>query len=149
MRYGWNKDGLRPVAALLLRCAVGLVFLYHGYPKLTHTQDWTRVFVHMGFPGYFAYVAGALEVVGGALLVLGLATRASALLLAGEMAVALFRVDVPSGSLAQVDNYQLSLLLMVSTFALTAFGPGALSTDGVLRRITAHAEQWHFTRPRR
>jgi uncharacterized membrane protein YphA (DoxX/SURF4 family) len=39
----------------------------------------------MGFPSYFAYISGILDVFGGALLGLGLFTRGAALLLAIEM----------------------------------------------------------------
>src|ERR1700740_451286 len=85
-------DNLRPLALLLLRLALGVIFLYHGYPKLSYSQRWVENFAHMGFPGYFAYIAGVLEVFCGALLIIGLFTRIAALLLAIEMATALVKV---------------------------------------------------------
>lgn len=119
----------QPVALLFLRWGAGIVFLYHGYPKLAHAEQWTHAFVQMGFPSWFAYIAGFLETVGGVLLVFGLATRVSALLLAAEMAVAVLRVDLPSGSILQVDNYQLSLLLAAGALVLASLGPGEISLD--------------------
>ncbi len=146
MLHKWNPDRLQPVAALFMRVVVGLVFLSHGYPKLAHSEEWARAFAHMGFPGYFAYLAGTIEICGGALLLMGLATRPDSLLLAGEMLVALLRVDLPSGSVTQVDNYQLSLLLAVSAFVLAAFGPGPLSIDRIMLRTFGRADRTCCTR---
>ncbi|MFZ0640707.1 MAG: DoxX family protein, partial [Candidatus Acidiferrales bacterium] len=83
----------------------------------------------MGFPSYFAYVAGIVEFFGGWLLILGLFTRIAALLLAGEMAVAIVRVHLPQGGLMAVSNYQFPLALAVGAFALVAVGAGAISLD--------------------
>jgi len=124
-----NLERLHAVALLFMRCVVGIVFLYHGYPKLAHPQVWTHAFLQMGFPSYFAYISGILEAVGGMLLIFGLATRVSGALLAVEMAVAVLKVDMPSGSLWQVNNYELSLLLTASAFILASLGSGDFSLD--------------------
>lgn len=120
------------IALLLLRWATAIVFLFHGYPKLAHAQQWSKAFVQMGFPSYFAYISGLLETIGAAFLIVGLAIRVSAALLAVEMAIAFLKVDLPFGPIGQVDNYQLSLLLVVCTFTLASFGPGKLSLDHVI-----------------
>jgi putative oxidoreductase len=120
---------LESVAGLVLRCGVGLVFLGHGLPKLQHPQQWTQAFMHMGFPGVFAYVAGIFEAFGGALLVLGLGTRFAAALLALEMLIAFALVDLRSGPVWQIGNYDLSLVLAVASFAIAVSGAGAFSLD--------------------
>lgn len=76
-----SLEKLKPISLLLLRVALGVIFIFHGLPKLTHTQQWVQDFGHMGFPGYFAYIAGIFEVFGGAMLILGLFTRIAGLLL--------------------------------------------------------------------
>jgi putative oxidoreductase len=129
-------EKLLPLALLLLRLALGIVFAYHGLPKLRDPQDWTQSFVHMGFPGYFAYIAGAVETLGGLLLAIGLCTRLAGLLLAGEMTIALLRVDLP-GSLLKVRNYELSMLLAAASFVLVVTGAGSLSLDRALFRSKA------------
>ena len=51
---------------LLLRCGLGLVFIYHGYPKLIgNTERFVESFQAIGLPGYFVYVAGVIESFGG------------------------------------------------------------------------------------
>lgn len=122
-------EKLKPLALLLLRLGLGLIFIYHGFPKLTHIHQTVSEFPHMGFPSYFAYIAGILEFFGGWLLILGLFTRVTALLLAGEMAIAILRVHLPQGGVMAVSNYQFPLALAVGAFALVAVGAGAISID--------------------
>jgi putative oxidoreductase len=123
-------EKLKPLALLLLRLGLGVIFLYHGYPKLfTHAHQTMEEFPRMGFPSYFALVAGVIEFFGGCLLVLGLFTRIAALLLAGEMTIAILRVHLPQGGVMAVSNYQFPLALAVGAFALVALGSGAISFD--------------------
>jgi putative oxidoreductase len=123
-------EKLKPLALLLLRLGLGLIFIYHGYPKLfTHLHETVLEFPRMGFPAYFAYVAGVVEFFGGWLLILGLFTRIAALLLAGEMAIAILRVHLPHGGIMAVSNYQFPLALAVGSFALVAVGAGVISFD--------------------
>jgi putative oxidoreductase len=126
--HGLEK--LRPLALLLLRLGLGIILVYHGYPKLfTHTHDTVQAFEHMGFPAYFAYIAGVVEFFGGCLLILGLFTRIAGLLVAGEMAVALVKVHGLFSNPAKVDNYQFPLAVAVGAFALAALGAGLISID--------------------
>jgi len=128
-------EKLKPLALLLLRLGVAAVFCYHGYQKLfAEPQRYVAAFPHMGFPGYFAHIAGVLEFFGGILLVAGLFTRVSALLLAGEMAVAIWKVHLPQGGLLAVPNFELPLVLAVASFALVAMGAGPISLDFALSR---------------
>src|SRR5712664_4951081 len=93
-------NSLQPVGLLALRLALGIIFFSHGYPKLAHQGAGMHgFFVQHGLPGNFVYIAGVLEVLGGLLLVLGLFTRGAALLLAIEMAVAIWKVHSSGGYL--------------------------------------------------
>ena len=45
-----SLEKLKPLALLLLRLGLGIILVYHGYPKLfTHTHDAMQGFEHMGF----------------------------------------------------------------------------------------------------
>jgi putative oxidoreductase len=123
-------EKLRPLTLLLLRFALGAIFLYHGYPKLfTHTRDTIQFFRHAGLPAFSVYVVGILEFFGGILLIAGLFTRITGLLLAGEMAVALWKVHGLFSKPMQVHNYEFPLTVAVAAFALATFGAGPLSLD--------------------
>ena len=124
-------EKLRPLTLLLLRVGVGVVFMANGYPKfwgrrLEHIDE----FVHVAhLPAYFVYIAGALELGGGGLLVLGLFTRFFGLLLAGEMAVALWKDEKIFQHPLNIETYGLALVLGVAAFALATFGAGSISLD--------------------
>lgn len=125
-------EKLKPVAQLALRLALALIFIFHGYPKLfTARAQAYAAFPGMGFPWYFALIAGLLEFFGGCLLVVGLFTRLTALLFTVEMAVAIWWVHLGGGVLA-VRNYQLPLILCVASFTLLVIGGGPVSLDRLL-----------------
>ncbi len=124
-------EKLEPLALLLLRWAVGITFICHGYPKLAHTPEWTQAFIHMGFPSYFAYIAGVVETFGGLLLILGLFTRIAGFFLAGEMLVAFLRVDLPHVSMG---NSQLSMVLAAAAFTFLVIGAGTIALDHAIFR---------------
>lgn len=133
-----HLEKLKPLALLLLRLGLGLIFIYHGFPKLfTHTREFLQGFPRMGFPSYFVYIAGVVEFFGGCLLVLGLFTRIAALLLAGEMAIAIWRVHLPQGGVMAVSNYQFPLALAAAAFALATIGAGAISLDRAIFKTKA------------
>ena len=123
---------MQPVALLVLRIVLGIIFLYHGYPKLAHTHgNLQGVFIEHGMPGYFVYLAGILETFGGGLFLLGLFTRPAALLLSIEMCVAIWKVHSVHGYFA-VHEYEFPLVLAAACFALATVGAGAISLDQVL-----------------
>ncbi len=100
---------LRPLGLLLVRLVLGAVFVAHGYPKLFQpTEQMFQFFGNIGFPPWTVYLAGAVEFLGGLLLVLGLYTRVAAFFLSGQMAVAFLRVHYP-GTLAK-GYFALSLI---------------------------------------
>ena len=119
-------------ALLALRLVAGAIFMAHGYPKLF--GDTARVvagFQNMGFPGFFAYIAGIFEFFGGILLIAGLFTRIAGLLLAGEMAVAVLKVHLTKG-LTGPGGYEFPLTLAAVCFTLMVLGAGTVSLDRIL-----------------
>ena len=122
-------NALQPLGLFLLRVALGIIFVYHGYPKIAHAGGQMQgFFVQHGLPGYFVYVAGVLEVFGGGLLLLGLFTRPAALLLAVEMGVAIWKVH-SGGGIYAVHNYEFPLTVGAACLALATIGAGMLSID--------------------
>lgn len=122
-------SGLQPLGLLVLRWALALIFIYHGYPKLVHTvPEMREFFVQHGLPGYFVGLAGILECFGALLLFLGLFTRPMALLLAMEMGVAIWKVHSAHGPLA-VRDYEFPLAVGAACLALATVGAGLLSMD--------------------
>ena len=122
----------QPLGLLVLRITLGLIFLTHGYPKLTRsTAAMQGMFVQHGLPAQLVYVAGVLETFGGVLLILGLFARPAALLLAVEMGVAIVKVHSVHGIMA-LHEYEFPLALGAACLALATVGAGALSADRLL-----------------
>jgi len=130
----YRMEKLRPVALLLLRVGLGAIFIYYGYPKFFgRTQEHLEEMVNVNhLPAYFVYVAGVLGLGGGALLVGGLFTQITGLLLAGGMAVAMWKGEHFFLQPLAVDQYGLALALSVGSFALATFGAGVISIDHLL-----------------
>jgi putative oxidoreductase len=122
-------DKLKPLGLLVLRVALGASFLFHGYPKLSDPAHALKAFPGYGFPSYFAYISGVLEVFGGGLLIAGLFTRGVALLLAVEIGLVLGRTILPSVGVYAFGRYETPLLLGAMALALVTTGAGLISID--------------------
>ena len=100
-----NKD----YAALPLRLVLGPIFLIHGYMKLFGGIEGTAAFfANLGIPlaGFFAYIVGMVEFVGGILLILGVIVKISSLVLLIDMVIATLLVHLPKGFLISNDFYK-------------------------------------------
>jgi putative oxidoreductase len=74
-------------------------------------------------------VAGALELVGGFLLVIGLFTRPAAFVLSGLMAVAYFMAHAPAGFWPILNQGELAIMYCFVFLYLAAAGGGEWSVD--------------------
>ncbi len=122
-------EKLKPLGLLVLRVALGASFIFHGYPKLSDPAHALKAFPAYGFPSYFAYISGILEVFGGGLLIAGLFTRGVALLLTLEVGLVLSRTIIPSVGIYAFGRYEMPLLLGAMGLALVTTGAGAISID--------------------
>jgi len=117
------------VGLLWLRVLMGCGIAYHGYTKIFGggMEGFSNMIGQMGFPFpvAFAWMAALAEFAGGILIVIGLATRMSALFVFITMLVAVF---VAHGG----DPYarkELALAYLVMTGALISTGAGKFSLD--------------------
>jgi putative oxidoreductase len=78
-----SRSDLVPYGALLLRLALGALFLAHGLLKLlVHKPAGTAAYFRsLGLPGFVGYLTMAAELSGGTLLILGIGTSLIALAL--------------------------------------------------------------------
>lgn len=122
----------RPTALAGLRIITGLMFMQHGTQKIFSFPAEARgPFQLMSQMG----IGGVLELVGGALIVIGLFTRPVAFLMSGMMAVAYFQFHaIPGGLFPMVNGGELAALYCWVFLYLVFSGPGALSVDGILSR---------------
>ena len=126
---------LQPWAVCLLRLVLGIAMTSHGYQKLMpssfHTAHplagadrFAQYIVSLGLPRWLGYVSVATESLGGILLILGLLTRFAALMVAGNMAVAIALVTLHKGYPGS--EYALALLAMALLLVTTGSGSFAI-----------------------
>ena len=129
-----------PTAALLLRLALGVMFLAHGLvlKVLTYGMAGTAAFfVHVGLPGWLAYATAAGEIAGGVLLILGVQARWVALALAPVLLGALIWVHAANGWVFTAPNggweYPAYLFVLCLAQALLGDGPWAAMPSALPR----------------
>lgn len=125
-------------AALLLRVGVGVIGIYHGAQKLFGAFNGSGI---EGFAGYLAsmgvplptlnaYAAGSVEFFGGLLILLGLATRLTAIPFAFTFVVAVWATS-GNGFDARNGGFEFPLLILLTSLVLIATGPGRWSLDAI------------------
>ena len=124
-------ESFAPYALALLRIVAAYLFIQHGTAKLfgvphVAALDGVQVMSLFGF-------AAILELVGGALLLIGLWVRPVALLLSGEMAVAYFIAHASHGHvlLPTLNEGEAAVLYCFVFLLLSVAGAGAWSLDSM------------------
>jgi putative oxidoreductase len=121
-----------PRALSVLRIITGLLIIQHGMAKI------------IGFPAFPAYAnvqplsligaAGFIELIGGALLILGLWTQPAAFILCGEMAFAYFMSHFPKGFHPLINGGTLAALYCFTFLYLSTAGAGPWSLDASMKK---------------
>jgi len=109
----------------VVRIVVGLLFLEHGLMKI------------VGFPAPMGHgslppmimAAGIIELLGGALLILGLFSRIAAFVCSGEMAFAYFIAHFPRGIYPAMNGGEDAILFCFIFLYLAAAGPGSFAIN--------------------
>jgi putative oxidoreductase len=122
-----------PRVLSILRIMAALLLLQHGLSKFFgFPVPWPA---GGGAPAMFSlyWFAGIIEIVGGALLALGLFSRPVAFILAGELAFAYFIGHAPQGFYPQANRGEGAVLFCFIFFYLSFAGPGPWSLDAMIR----------------
>ncbi|TLS47253.1 DoxX family protein [Streptomyces montanus] len=133
-------NSAQPYAIGLFRIVIGLLFTCHGAVSLFGVlggMDGKGATVETGaWPNWYAAV---IELVGGALVLLGLGTRFAAFIASGAMAYAYFKVHQPQGLWPIENQGEGAAMYCWSMFLLVFTGSGALGVDQLFSRRTSSA----------
>jgi putative oxidoreductase len=121
-----------PRALSVLRIIMGLMIIQHGMAKI------------LGFPAVASFanlspfsligVAGLIELIGGALLIVGLLTRPVAFIISGEMAIAYFMAHAPKDFYPLINGGTLAIMFCFTCLFLSTAGAGPWSVDAAMKR---------------
>ena len=113
---------------LILRAGFGILFMFHGYPKLAGgPETWRKYGEAMEnfgitfYPEFWGFMAGAVEFFGGLFLVIGIFHKSISLLLLFVMIVALMKKITGDASFPGLAH---PLKAAVVFIALLFTGPG-------------------------
>lgn len=124
--------GWTPQVLSLFRIVTGLCFLQHGTQKILGLPAGSKP------PGIdlstLAGWSGPIELVGGALIVLGLFTRPTAFVLSGFMAIAYWMVHAPQGPYPINNGGELAVIYSFAFLYLVFAGGGPISVDRMIGR---------------
>lgn len=127
----WGITVVRVMAGIIIFSASIEKFNAGGFPT------WTKAMAGFGFPvpEFWGVFIPLLEMIGGALLILGLGARWAAIFLAVEFfgtgLVIKTHRDPPLGGW---DSMRIDLMLLATLVAVTLVGPGALALENLLLR---------------
>jgi putative oxidoreductase len=120
------------LVSLILRIALGTVFIAHGSQKVfgmfggPGIDGFAKMLTGLGFkPALFwAYVGAYVELLGGLALITGLSTRISALLLLIFIIVATLKVHLAKGFFMSNGGFEYNFLIALACIALIILGTG-------------------------
>ncbi|HEY6185749.1 MAG TPA: DoxX family protein [Terriglobales bacterium] len=128
-------------AAALIRLMVGAVFFSEGaqkflFPDALGVGRFTKIGIPA--PHFFAPFVGSVEIVCGALLILGLLTRLAAIPLLINISVAILTTKIPmlsqSGLWATLHEARTDYCMLLGLLFLLVAGSGAFSLDNLILR---------------
>ena len=108
----------------LMRIVFGFLFIFHGLQKIFGLFG-GRTAELLSLRG----LAGAIEIVGGALIMVGLYTRPAAFIASGHMAAAYFMSHQPAGFWPIQNRGELAALYCFAFLYIASRGKGAWGLD--------------------
>jgi putative oxidoreductase len=104
----------------------GLLLAFHGSQKLLGWPVPAE-----GLPAFVVYIAGPIELIGGALVMVGLMTRWAAFVCSGLMAAAYWMAHAPAALYPMLNGGELAIMFCFAFLYIASQGPGILSLDAM------------------
>ncbi len=127
MNFAIFPPAWTPYFQAILRIMTGLLVLEHGTGKLLNFPVIPGIEQMM--PHGLLLFTGGVELIGGALIVVGFLTRPAAFILSGFMAVAYFMAHFPQGFFPVNNHGELAVLYCFVFLYVAAAGPSVWAVD--------------------
>ncbi len=140
--------GIQGITLLLLRVGVGILFWLHGYPKITHLQQWSS---GVKMPIALCFLSALSMLLGGVCLVMGFLTPLASIAILGSMVFAMVleiaqglpfvardpylipdgQYEGPKGK-GEPPSWEKAFMYCLMLIAIAVLGPGAFSLDAAI-----------------
>lgn len=127
----WGVDK-RDIAIGLVRVAVALVFIYHGWAKISGMEGTLGFFSMLGIPAWLTYIVAYLEFFGGIALLFGMFVEYIAPLFAIIMLVAIYLVHWSKGFNNMNGGYEFPFVLLLASIGLSLAGSRCFIIDKIM-----------------
>lgn len=149
-RLGKWGDAHHPKWLDFVRIALGLILLLKGVQFINNLQPLTDLMAKSKFigslsVGIMAHVVVFANILGGAMILFGLLTRATCVVLIPIVAGAVFLVNLPAGSVQTNSELWLSVIILLLLVLFAIEGSGKLSFDEWMRTHSderPHKHKW-------
>jgi len=113
----------------LIRLALGIVFIAHGWSKFGNMDQTIGFFGSLGLPSVVAYLVAIVELLGGIAMIVGFYTTTFGFLLSIVMVGAIFLVKIGKMDAGLIGGYELELTLLAASLAVALVGAGKFSVS--------------------
>ncbi|MBL1178268.1 DoxX family protein [Pantanalinema sp. GBBB05] len=140
--------GIAGLVLLLFRAGTGVLFMLHGYPKLTHLRTWANA---LKLPVFLCFLSAFSMIAGGVCLVLGLLTPLASIAILGSMLFAMVleisqglpfvardpylipegQYEGPKGK-GEPPSWEKAFMYCLMLMTIAVLGPGLFSLDAAL-----------------
>lgn len=146
--YFGFPSGIQGATLLLLRVGVGVLFCLHGYPKITHLQQWSG---SLKMPIPLCFLSALSMLLGGVCLAIGFLTPLASVVILGSMVyatvleiaqglpfVARDPYQIPAGQYegphgkGEPPSWEKAFMFCLMLIAIAILGPGAFSLDAAI-----------------
>jgi putative oxidoreductase len=148
-QFAWIADQFRSPFLLFIRIYIGYQCIVSGWAHLHHIPETAKFFrsLHIPAPELNVIMSANAELFCGALLIVGLASRLSALVLTGNFIVAMLTVQLSNydssfkelGAAIWKDQSPIlgdtAFPFLATALIILLFGPGCLSIDGIIKYV--------------
>jgi len=123
---------LNDVVFMGLRSAIGVIFIVHGMAKFN--PGFANFLSNIGLPPEMQIPIALAELVPGILLIIGILSRLSTILLSIIMLGAIFHVK-GAQSLTGDGGVEIDLILLASILVIMIAGPGRISLSQIIKKL--------------
>jgi putative oxidoreductase len=133
MNAALSTSKLHDITHMGLRASLGIIFIVHGFGKFGN-PGFGGWIASMGIPAEMQIPIALAEFVPGILLLIGVLTRISGVILSIVMLGAIFLVKGAS-NLTGEGGYELDLILLAASLVVMVSGPGKVSVSHLVKKI--------------